>query len=143
MLRPGTKVLGRPLSCNSKLTGISSSQGRDGQLAQHGHVHHLVSGDAEPTGQTARRLDLFPMALAVIEGDGVHLVITGQGLDQAGCAVLTTTEYHDGFFTNYSPLGSSTAPALGKIVPLPVQMGKGSSAGRSDQAPSPHCDNRW
>ncbi len=77
---------------------IVPGQGRDGELPQHGDVHHLVGGNAKRPGQPARGLYLRPVALAVIEGDGVHFVIKSLSLHQTGGAVLSSTEYHDGFF---------------------------------------------
>jgi len=77
---------------------VVPGQGRDGQLTQHGHIHYLVGGNPELPRQTTSCLDLFPMTLAIVEGDGVHFIIEGLGLHQAGGTVLTTTEYHDGFF---------------------------------------------
>ncbi len=84
------------------------------------------------------------MALAVIEGDGVHLVITGQGLDQAGGAVLTTTEYHDGFFSRIILLWAvQLRRPWAKSCHCRFKWVKRVISGAKRSGSLSHWDNRW
>ena len=103
-LRPGTKVLGRPLACISMARSAVSAVSRDLAQQRRGRAGGRRPA-ARPSAGTARAqrrahagaaVELDAMALAVVEADGLDARVARERPGQAGGGILAAGEQHQG-----------------------------------------------
>ncbi len=102
-LRPGTKVLGRPLaampmarSLVSAVSLIWPSRRRSSRWSSPRRAAHVRKLGGQRVAHHLAAVQLDAVALAVVEADGLHLGVAVQRPGQAGGGVLAAGEQHQG-----------------------------------------------